>query len=143
MCVRAAQPLKRRSVNKSNRKISRSWAYVFIWMGFISALSSIPGEELPTVDLPYIDKIVHFLEFFILGALMVRAFFSPKAENSSRYIVTRVILSVAIAALYAVIDETHQHFISDRTADLFDFLADFIGSTLGVIIYNMGRKWQI
>jgi VanZ family protein len=42
-----------------------------------------------------------------------------------------VVAAVVISTLYGVSDEYHQLFVPGRSFDVFDMLADFIGSVVG------------
>ena len=114
----------------------RLWTPVFAWALVILCLSSIPGKNIPRVNIPQIDKLVHFSEYFILGLLTARAFLGTAANIS---LAKTIILSIIVISLYAAFDEWHQNFIPDRTCDIFDFSADFIGLSIGVIAYVVPR----
>src|SRR3989338_2678892 len=94
--------------------ILKPWIPAFLWMVLIFALSSIPGEDIPQVDILYIDKFTHLIEFTILGILLVRAFLN---SHPHILVIKMIILSILIASLYGIIDELHQHFIPGRTFD--------------------------
>jgi len=102
-------------------------------MILISTLSSIPGQDLPDVKVPYLDKLIHLTEYLALGFLLIRAFLNSNLNIS---LAKAVILSIIITSFYAVIDEWHQRFISGRSPDYFDFLADFIGASIGIFLYK-------
>ncbi len=93
--------------------------------------SSIEGDDTPPIDIPGIDKLFHFVEYFILGVLLIRAFSNSSAKPNFIYI---IIASILIASLYACSDEFHQQFVAGRTCDLFDLLSDMIGSSIGAAL---------
>lgn len=97
----------------------------------ISSFPSIRGEDIPQFDVPNIDKLFHFVEYFILGVLLVRAFSNTAVKMRYIYI---CIASILIACLYGCADEFHQRFVSQRTADIFDFLTDAAGAVIGVLL---------
>lgn len=121
----------------SRIKLLISWAPVILWMGIIFIFSSLPGEQLPDIQFPNIDKIVHFVDYLILGVLLFRAFLNTQTDRKFAKI---VVLSIAIAVLYGLIDEMHQYFVPGRTPDIMDFTFDIAGSFAGVFIYSMRRK---
>ncbi len=132
MDVSPAPPI-RRKMNKDERKILKFWGPVFLWMALIFILSSISLPYLPKVKIFGIDKLAHILEYLILGVLLVRAFLNSDLKLK---VWALIILSITIASLYAASDEWHQEFTPGRTADVFDFLADFIGLNIGVFLYK-------
>ena len=99
-----------------------------LWAGAIylgSASSSL--STLPAFLPPYADKVAHAAEYFILAMLLARALAHAPALLAQR----AWLLTIAAAAAYALSDELHQLFVSGRTADFFDWLADTIGAAVG------------
>ena len=113
------------------------WAPPIAWMGGIFWLSSIPGSDLPKLNIPFADKVIHCTEFFVLGALIARAFFKSFPETK---VLKAVIITVSIATLYAAFDEWHQRFIPGRTVDILDFTANFIGLNIGILLYSFYER---
>ena len=113
------------------------WVPVFIWMAIIFTLSSMPGKVIPDVKIPHLDKLAHFVEYFILGFLLIRAFL-----NSSKGIsrTSLVAIAIFIAAGFAVTDELHQAATPNRETDIVDFMFDSIGAATGILLY---KKKQI
>ena len=107
------------------------WTPVFLWMGVLFYSSSISGRDIPKIDIPNIDKLFHFIEYFVLGFLILRAFFHSFSKPNYKYI---FIAAILIASLYGASDEFHQRFVSERTCDIFDLLSDIIGSSLGAAL---------
>lgn len=103
------------------RTLSR-WGPVVAWAALIFALSSIPalGTGLGDWDL-VLRKIGHFVEFAILGALLVRAL-----EHAAA--------AFLAGAAYAVTDEVHQLFVSGRQASVYDWAIDAVGVAVGVAL---------
>ena len=90
-------------------------------MCLIFFMSSLPSSKLPS--LPFIngDKLVHCLEFGLLGMLLFRAFrFPPLCQSPFR-------LAMAVGIPFAASDEIHQLFTPGRSCDIFDFLVDCLG----------------
>jgi len=101
-------------------------------MALLYYSSSISGDNIPKFDIPNIDKLFHFVEYFILGALLFRAFANSSGKANFKLM---LIFSILIAALYGVLDEFHQRFIPGRTQDIFDVFSDIIGSLSGALLY--------
>ena len=93
--------------------------------------SSIYGEEIPKIDIPNIDKLFHFVEYLILGALLVRAFANSSDKANFKLI---LLLSILIASIYGALDEFHQRFVSGRSPEIFDIFSDIIGSLSGALL---------
>ena len=94
--------------------------------------SSFPSiESVP--ELPYIDKLLHFFAYAVLGALFLRAY---KTLRIKRNHILLLILSILSSALYGISDELHQYFVPYRSAEWMDIFADIFGSVFGVFIYQ-------
>ena len=93
--------------------------------------SSIKGEDIPKIDIPGIDKLFHFVEYFILGALLIRAFANSSDKANFKLI---LLLSILIASIYGVLDEFHQRFVLGRSPEIFDIFSDIIGSFSGALL---------
>ncbi len=108
------------------------WFPILIYCLLIFIQSSYPSiKSVP--ELPYIDKVLHFFAYALLGALFLRAFKTTRIKNKLKLI---LILSVLLSSLYGISDEIHQYFVPYRSADHMDVLADMLGGIMGVYIYQ-------
>lgn len=109
------------------------WFPILIYCLLIFIQSSYPSpEQVP--DWPYIDKLLHFTAYALLGALLLRAFRTLRIKNNLKLV---MILSILFSSLYGISDEIHQYFVPFRNADFMDALADMIGSVGGVYVYQL------
>lgn len=80
-----------------------------------------------------IDKVYHFLAFFILG-IFARIF---SEVNYHRYNnIIRLALSIIIVSIYGVIDEGIQYFVPGRDSSQYDLLADFAGVAVSSLFWK-------
>lgn len=107
------------------------WGPVLVYMIFIYILSSRQPVKSITL-LQGSDKIFHIGEYSILGFLLCRAIKSS-FHSMNKFII--MFISIIIGVLYGIFDEIHQYFVPYRTADVFDAIADFGGTSLGVFCY--------
>lgn len=112
------------------------WAPVLGYAAAIFYLSSLPKphEQLPEFVRDLSDKLLHFVEYGILGALLYRAF---RLASGPRITASAVVLAIVAGSVYGMTDEVHQAFVPMRTASLFDWIAD----TLGTVIGARGLSW--
>jgi VanZ family protein len=104
------------------------WLPVAAYMAVIFVLSSIPNP--PTVSQPGSDKVLHFLLYGGLAAILVRAL----AGGFDRPVTRRtVIVAVVVSALYGATDEFHQHFVPSRQMDAWDLAADSVGAVASAL----------
>jgi VanZ family protein len=116
---------------RSARSIALAWLPVLAYMGLIWFLSSRP-ISVPLVWFPHRDKLVHLIEYGILGALSARAIHGSMLITFRAALVWGFALSVGWGAL----DELHQAFVPKRSADALDLAADVVGALLGVVCYR-------
>lgn len=104
-----------------------------LMMFLLTIQSSIAGDVLQVTLISGLDKIIHFFIFGVLGWLMTRG-----ADKSNNDFIKRNTLWLIplIVALFATLDEFHQSMVPGRFADLRDWLSDFSGAILFMIIYK-------
>ena len=100
-------------------------------MCFIFFLSSISHPPAAT-HYTHTDKIIHILEYSLLGFLLLAGFRSKEIAMGNA-----IILAVTVAVLYGLCDELHQSFVPGRSMSLSDVIADGIGAMLGVAAGNL------
>ena len=121
------------------------------WMGLIFYMSSCSGERSSAMsggllkmiaeligisDVSHfienysfaIRKTAHFSEYAILGILMY--------TNLKEYI-KYLLMSFIICTLYAVSDEIHQLFVSQRSFAFMDIFIDSCGALTGLVLIHL------
>ena len=101
---------------------------LILYMALILTLSSLPAETLPKTWLLNWDKLIHLIQYFILGVLAMK---SLKKIN-----INSVILVIIFGLLFGSIDEFLQSFISGRFSSALDVLADTIGTAIGALLVS-------
>jgi VanZ family protein len=83
------------------------------------------------------DKLLHFLEYGGLGALLYRAF------RGEGFTGTAALIMVAVAAAaYGASDEWHQSFVPLRDSSIRDWLTDLLGGSTGAALYGtLEKRW--
>ena len=126
---------------------------VILWMILIFIMSSFSGNDSSNQSNFIVDiisnifninniellsliirKLAHFTEYFILGILVYNMIYNL---NKKKYI------SIIICILYAISDEIHQIFTSDRGPRVFDIFIDTLGSSTSIIILSKFMKRHI
>ena len=104
------------------------------WTFFILILHAIPGKDLPHftfLELLKFDKLVHASLFFVWTILIIK--------NIEARIGVSVSLFVAIIfpMLYGAFLEMMQAKVfAERTADLYDFIADSLGAIVAAWVFK-------
>lgn len=106
----------------------RYWGPVCGYAGLIFYVSaqSHPEEHLPFVS-HFSDKVLHAVEYAVLGALCYRAL-----RGSDSWRLQAIPAAILLASLYGLSDEVHQAFVPFRDSNWLDWLADTVGAALGV-----------
>lgn len=95
------------------------------WQSSFPSLSSAPW-------FPHDDKLMH------LGAYGFLAFLAARNLHREKPFFSRTklkVMAISFACLYGFSDEIHQAFVPERTASVWDFAADVLGSILGACFY--------
>jgi glycopeptide antibiotics resistance protein len=116
------------------------WAV--IWALTILILCGIPGRDIPHISFLEIlnfDKFVHAGIFFVLVLLTIRGFLLQttciKLRKSAK------LAALALCVIYGGSLEIMQGMLCEgRTADVFDFVANSFGATVGMLFYNWIEK---
>jgi len=85
-----------------------------------------PPKTYPLI--PYADKIVHALLFFVQTGLLLWELNFRNLTSTSIPVGRLFIWSVSLPFLYGVLIELIQHFLPYRGAELMDLLFDLMGS---------------
>ena len=115
------------------------WVPVALYAGAIFYLSaqSHPEDQLPSFLLKDVsDKVLHAVEYGILGLLCYRAFrwaAGPAVAQQA------VVLAIVTASVYGITDEMHQFFVPFRESSWLDWLADTIGAAIGAMSWRFTR----
>ena len=119
------------------------WA--LLWALLIFILCAIPGRDIPHIsflELLNFDKWVHAVLFFVLVILLTHGF---SLQNTvllfnAKPMICAVLLSVIYGGLLEVMQGV---FFQERTAELFDFIANSFGSVMGIFFYDkIESRWQ-
>lgn len=102
------------------------------WTVLITVLSLISFERTPSfmLQLPFKDKLVHFIFYFVFVVLW--CFGLHKTDK---------IKILLIAVVYGIIIEILQYVLTEnRTADFYDVLANSLGAFLAFFVFPVIKK---
>ncbi len=101
--------------------------YVLIILG-----SSIPGKKIPEIFTLTPDKLIHCVEYLVLGFLLIRWLTSDFDSFTWKKYAAIVLL---IGALCAMTDELYQNLTPNRTPDFYDWCLDFVGVMISIPLF--------
>ncbi|MDR0830797.1 MAG: VanZ family protein [Prevotellaceae bacterium] len=102
-------------------------------------LSVMSGNSLPKSAIPNIDKIVHILMYFGIGAAMFLDYFLK--NKTFALWKNKLLMFVLFPFLFGLAIEIIQGFLPYRTAEWLDLLSDFLGGILAIlVVLCFGKK---
>ena len=129
-------PTKPRSVNLLE-KLTRN-SYPGILCGIvILILTGLPGSVFPRVKpVVGIDKVVHVLMYAGFAFACIWGYRKQFVSNGLQYKKKALLLAIIISIAYGGLTELMQEYlIPSRTGDWIDFLADSLGTLIGITVF--------
>ncbi len=125
----------------------RAWAWVAFAAAVIFYLSSLsrplPAEPeswfMRFLKIYNFDKLAHMLEYGLFGWLLTRAL---AASRDFRSPAPLVLWALFLGCLYGASDEWHQSFVPLRESSIFDWIADAVGVSAGIMVWLKGKAFS-
>lgn len=115
----------------------RYFVYPFLWTLVILALCAMPGKDIPHVswlEVLAFDKWVHAGIFFVLAVLIIRAMkFTWLRVAHFTAALTALSFCIPYGGILEIMQGT---MFADRSADVYDFIANSAGAIIGVTLYR-------
>ena len=129
--------MKPRSVNPLERLTRNSYPGILCGI-VILILTGIPGSAFPRVKpIVGVDKVVHVFMYATFAFLCLWGYRKQFIDKGMAYRKRALLLAIIISIAYGGITELMQeHLVPSRTGDWFDFLADSIGTCLGIYVFH-------
>ncbi len=115
--------------DSSEQSISVSYRVARIIRPGFKSLDAGEKEAFAESIEAIIRKCAHFLEFLLLGMLLLGSWSAEKRKFHRN-----ALLALGTAALYAVSDEIHQSFVPGRSCEIRDMCIDTAGSLSGILL---------
>ena len=106
----------------------KTWIFLF-YVSMVLYFSAQPGSNLNWFSqLWRYDKIVHFMEYFGVGFLLINAVkIQPLKKLHWNF-------AILFLLLFPIVDESLQYFTPTRIPDIIDGLADICGGLAGAYL---------
>jgi VanZ family protein len=119
------------------RAVTR-WVPLALWIAFIFVMSSIPDLPGEYRNLPHhSDKVVHFIEYFVLAILLYRGLSNDGTGRMNMLLTALVLIGVGVAGL----DELYQSIVPGRDSSVADLASDIGGIAAGaLVVYS---RWKL
>jgi VanZ family protein len=105
------------------------WFPPIIYAALIYNFSS-ESDPLPALTPHLWDKGLHAIEYTGLGFLVFRALHGERVKWP-----LAITLAIVGSSAYAGSDEWHQLFVPARSSSVLDWVADTVGTVIGVAVY--------
>ncbi len=112
---------------------------LILYLGLIFFMSSRPYLQTPGLEFASMDKLVHAVEYFLLGVLL----FAAIGRGISRSKLGTFLFLFAVGASIGALDEMFQSYIPGREMSIYDWIADAVGVGLGTgltVYFRLGRR---
>jgi len=114
------------------------WLPVLACMAFIFYVSSIQGEDIPSL-FAFQDILFHGSVYALLAVFFYRALKNTFAKLA---VLKIIFFTVIFGFSYGMTDEFHQLYIAGRYCSALDLIIDTAGSFLGSLIGGFFFRWQ-
>lgn len=104
-----------------------------IWAIIIAILMLLPQDRFPESKLLSYDKLAHIAVFASLSFGLCYGF----QKNKLKKAITQQTIPLTICLVYSSLLEYLQRFVPGRMFDGYDFLANFTGGLVGLIIFSI------
>jgi VanZ family protein len=118
-------------------------SFTIAWAMVILGLVLLPGDYMPESnywDLFKFDKFAHMMVFAILSFLMIIGFVKQYTYRILKEEAVKYALVISVS--YGIILEVLQHFIPNRTVELYDIIANTMGCFIGYGLFYLVYKWK-
>lgn len=109
-----------------------------IWAIFILIVCLLPSDDfqkIKFINIPFLDKYVHFTLYFIFSLLLISE--NNRLKHRGSVTMTAMVIAALISIFYGGFIELLQLFLtSTRSAELSDFILNFFGFVVAAISYR-------
>lgn len=108
------------------------------WTGVVLFFCLAPSNDIPAVNIPNLDKLVHAFFHFVFTILWFLFFKKQvKKKNQLKLLVVAVVFSVLFGIGIEILQD---QFTTSRNGDFFDVLANFMGAVIAFSFVLFAKK---
>lgn len=104
----------------------------------IVCVIKIPAQDEP-VNIPYFDKIVHFLMYFVFSVIYISEKFSASNNCRRRPLPTYIIAFVLSLVIGGMIELIQAYMTNYRSGEFLDWFSDIAGCLSAIVITEFVR----
>jgi glycopeptide antibiotics resistance protein len=112
-----------------------------LWTGIVSYFCLVDSSEIPTINIPNLDKCIHTF-FHLVFTFVWFLFFSRQFQMDAIW--KPLICAVVFSFVFGIAIEVLQNLITtSRTADVFDVVANTVGTIVAIFVVSIGNKTNL
>ena len=113
--------------------LSIAWVFFTFYLLIIYS-----HKESSTISFPFLDKVVHFILFFIQSILITNTLYEYSDRNNRIILIASIILLL----LFGLIIEIQQIYLPYKTFEIMDLISNFVGVLCGSFFIIYFRKYK-
>lgn len=114
------------------------FAFALVYSILMMVASLLPTRDFPNVKIQWADKYVHATLHFILIILWLVVVSAKSSKSIKALNIWLVFISCAVFGI--LIEVCQELFTQSREADLYDVIANLVGSIIGIIFFSLLTK---
>ena len=121
--------------------LNKRWYSFFylVWLLVLVYLSLRPNLKGPEIQIPYFDKLAHLGFYFVASLLFLTAL--DKTSLVSIKTTNKILWTLLIHLfLGGVIEVIQEYYVSGRSGEFADFLANASGISIAILLYS--SRWN-
>jgi VanZ family protein len=121
--------------------LNKRWYSFFylVWLLVLVYLSLRPNLKGPGIQIPYFDKLAHLGFYFVASLLFLTAL--DKTSLVSIKTTNKILWTLLIHLLLGgVIEVIQEYYVSGRSGEFADFLANATGISIAILLYS--SRWN-
>jgi VanZ family protein len=111
------------------------------WTVVVGFFCLTPSNDIPSVDIPNLDKLVHAFFHFVFTILWFLFFKKQvKKKNQNKFLIVAVCFSLVFGISIEILQD---QLTTTRNGDFFDVLANLTGATLAFVFVLFAKRLKI
>ncbi len=108
------------------------------WTGVVGFFCLTPSNDIPIVNIPNLDKLVHAFFHFVFTILWFLFFKNQvKKKNQLKLLVVAALFSIVFGIGIEILQDK---LTTTRSGDFFDVLANLMGTTIAFVLVLFAKR---
>ncbi|MEY4382639.1 MAG: hypothetical protein RI995_181 [Bacteroidota bacterium] len=112
----------------------------FCWTAVVAFFCLTPSNDIPTITIPNVDKLVHAFFHFVFTLLWF-LFFKKQVQKKNQ--LKLLFVAVCFSLVFGIgIEIAQDQFTTTRNGDFFDILANLTGATVALAFVLLSKRMR-